>query len=439
MLKGLFWIFVYLIIILVPLLIVTINSEVTEGFVYELGRNSALAAFMIVMMQVLLAARIRSIERPYGLDILLRFHKYTGIFAAFLLILHPILLAIGAGSADLLISLDQPWYIWLGKITLLLLLIHVGVSWYQRKLKMKFEKWRMTHDVLGPAIIIFIFIHSYVVGTDLQSVSIQTLWIIMVILAVAVFVGHRLIRPYLLKRRPWRVVDLREEMEGVHTVELAPPENGRVYDYLPGQFQFITFYRNRNLPVEEHHWTISSSPTQQGHVTSTIKALGDFTATIKDTRPGDTAAVHAPFGRFSYMLHPKEKDLVFTAGGIGITPLMSMLRHMRDTGDTRSVLLLYGNPDVDRIVFRGELENIEAGKNPNLKVVHVLSDPGDDWKGERGFIDKDKIERYCGEDLSSKTFYVCGPPPLIKGVIAALQQLNVSHRQIRVEIFSFLD
>jgi predicted ferric reductase len=439
MLGGLLRIILYLGIILLPLVIVTVSAELTQGFIYELGRNAALAAFMILMLQVLMGARIKWIERPFGLDILFRFHKYVAIFAAALLILHPVLLSIGLGSADLLISLDLPWYIWLGKIALLILLINVGVSWYQLKLKLKFEKWRMMHDILGPAILVFIFAHSFAVGADLQQTSMRTLWIVAFIVAVGVFIAHRIIRPVRLRRRPWRVVDVQEEMEGVNTVKLVPPESGSVYDYLPGQFQFITFFRDRGLPVEEHHWTISSSPTQKGYVTSTIKSLGDFTATIKDTRPGDTAAVHAPFGRFSYALHPEEKDLVFIAGGIGITPLMSMLRHMRDTRDTRSVLLVYGNPDADRIVFRDELEQIDAGEHPRLKVVHVLSDPGENWTGERGMIDGEKIAKYCGHDLSRKVFYVCGPPPLIEGVVSALQERGVSHRRIRVEIFSFLD
>ncbi len=439
MFGGLVRIILYLALVLIPLAMVTAGADSTQGFIYELGRNAALAAFMIVMMQVLMGARIKWIERPFGLDILLRFHKYAAIFAAVLLIVHPILLSISLGSADLLISLDQPWYIWLGKIALLILLINVGLSWYQLKLNLKFEQWRMMHDILGPAILVLIFIHSFIVGADLQRTSMRTLWIVVLTLAVGVFVAHRILRPIQLRRRPWRVVDVQEEIPGVNTIKLAPPEGSRVYDYLPGQFQFITFFRDRGLPVEEHHWTISSSPTQKGYVTSTIKALGDFTATIKDTRPGDTAAVQAPFGRFSYALHPEEKELVFTAGGIGITPLMSMLRHMRDTEDSRSVLLLYGNPDADAIVFRDELEQIEAGNHPRLNVVHVLTDPGEDWTGERGIIDGEKIERYCGRDLSSKTFYVCGPPPLIKGVVSALQEMSVSHHQIRVEIFSFLD
>jgi ferredoxin-NADP reductase len=118
---------------------------------------------------------------------------------------------------------------------------------------------------------------------------------------------------------------------------------------------------------------------------------------------------------------------------------MSMLRHMRDTKDTRPVLLLYGNPDTGSIVFRRELDEIAEGGNPGLKVVHVLSHPDKEWTGERGIIDGEKLSRYCGQDLPGKTFYVCGPPPLITGVISALREMGVSHRQIRVEIFSFLD
>ena len=86
--------------------------------------------------------------------------------------------------------------------------------------------------------------------------------------------------------------------------------------------------------MEEHHFTIASSPLDRTSHTSTIKASGDFTASIGQTKPGDLAVIQAPFGRFSTVLHPEVQDWVFIAGGIGITPLMSNLqvhaRHARD-------------------------------------------------------------------------------------------------------------
>jgi predicted ferric reductase len=429
----------YPLIVIFPVVLATALGAATHGYFSELGRNAALTAVMIILLQGILAGRFKWIVHPFGLDIVLRFHKYMAMAAAVLLLLHPVLLAAGSGNLGLLISLDLPWYIWLGKITLLLVLVNVGVSWYQRNLHLKFEKWRFLHDVLGPVIIVFAFVHSITVGHDLQHPLMQVLWVVFFVTAVLVFVWHRMIRPRQLQQHLWEVMDVQPETDDVWTVTLKPPAGKKVFEYLPGQFQFITFFRGRQLPVEEHHWTISSSPAEKNFVTSTIKALGDFTATIKQTRPGDTAAVHAAFGRFTYTLHPEEKDLVFLAGGIGITPLMSMLRHMRDVQADHSVVLLYGNPNTEQAVFHPEIMEIEAGAHPQLKVVDVLSDPDENWDGEIGYIDKEKIIRHCGENLSGKTFYVCGPPPLVAAVISALDELAVSHRQVRVEIFSFLD
>jgi ferredoxin-NADP reductase len=278
-----------------------------------------------------------------------------------------------------------------------------------------------------------------IVGDDVELQFMRIIWIAAVVLAVAVFFYHRIIRPLVLKNSPYQVIDVHPESENVWTIKLAPPEGHAINPYLPGQFHFITFYRGRNLPVEEHHWTISSSPAKKGYVASTIKALGDFTATIGETRKGDKAAVHGAFGRFSYALHPEERNLVFIAGGIGITPLMSMLRHMKDTRDRRSVLLLYANPDQDHIVFGQELSMIERSGRPFLKIVHVLSRPNETWNGEKGHIDHGIIQKYCGKDLAGKVFYVCGPPGMLAAIIENLKNLGVADRNIRLEIFSFVD
>jgi ferredoxin-NADP reductase len=247
------------------------------------------------------------------------------------------------------------------------------------------------------------------------------------------------VRPILLKNRAYRVIDVRPEAPDVWTVRMAPPEGEKIADYLPGQFHFITFYRGRNLPVEEHHWTISSSPSQKEYVSSTIKALGDFTSTMGETRRGDAAAVQGAFGRFSYLFHPDERDLVFVAGGIGITPLMSMIRYMHDIGDTRNVVLFYSNRKEGQIVFKEELSSMEEGGHPGLKVIHIISSPGEGWTGETGYVNQDKIRKYCGDDLRGKAFYLCGPAGMINAVESVLKDMGVPQRQIRTEIFSFLD
>jgi predicted ferric reductase len=443
MVRGLVYIVIYCGLIISPLLIVAFSNPPSgQGIIYEIGKGFALVGFMILGFQAVLAARLKWIERPFGFDIVIRFHKHMAVFAALLILFHPLLLALGGAGLALLTTLKIPWYLWAGKVALGLLVITVVISLSQFPLRLSFERWRILHDALFPALIILAFLHSRFIGMDFQSGTLrgllQGLWIGMLAVALILFVYHRFVRPLLLGLHPYRVSHIKQETGNVWTVTLAPPKGERRYAYLPGQFQFITFHRGRGLPEEEHHWTISSSPTEADTVSSTIKELGDFTATIGQTKLGDTATVHAPFGRFSYVLHPDERDLVFIAGGIGITPLMGMLRHMRDTKAAIPVLLLYANREEGEICFKKELATIEKGKNPRLKVVHVLSGPAKGWKGETGRIDRERIERYCGKDIAEKAFYICGPPGLLEATIETLRALGVPDGRMHIEIFSFL-
>ena len=438
MIGGLSRIILYLLVVILPVLLATVTGQ-PGGILIDMGRNFALAGFMILVLQFLIASRIKWIEKAFGLDILLRFHKYIAVGALCLLLLHPLLLAQGGSGWQLILGFDLPWFIWAGRAALVLLIGLVLVSIFQSRIGLSFEKWRLGHNIFAPAILVLIFIHSWFAGVDLQLLSMQILWIAAFLPALVIFIYHRILRPKLLLRHPYEVQEVIQEIDDVWTVKMTPPEGQSIGEYLPGQFHFLTFYRDRGLPVEEHHWTISSSPARKDFISSTIKAVGDFTSTIGQTKPGDTVAVHGPFGRFSYMFHPEDRDLVFLAGGIGITPIMAMLRHMRDTRDPRSVILMYANRRKDQIVFRDELDEIAKGKHPDLTLVHVLSRPEDEWTGETGHLNRKKIEKYCGTDLEGKAFYVCGPLKMAEVLITTLQDMGVPHKRIRREIFSLLD
>ena len=233
------------------------------------------------------------------------------------------------------------------------------------------------------------------------------------------------------------MTEVREEAEGVWTIKLAAPEGVRRFDYLPGQFHFLTFQRAPNLPVEEHHWTISSSPTEAGVLSSTIKESGDFTASIGKTKPGDTALVDGPFGRFSYALHPDERELVFIAGGIGITPLMSMLRHIRDTRANRTVTLLYANTSEKDIVFRDELAEMERDGVGGAEGGACAEQAVRRMEGRaRTALDEEKIKRCAGPELTRCAFYVCAPPELMDQTIRTLRKANVPAARIHFERFN---
>lgn len=430
------WILLYGVIVLSPLILVAFARPSTDhGFVYTVGKNLALVGFTILALQFVLSARFRWIERPFGLNVLFHFHKAMAVLASLLLVSHPILLALGGHEWSLIFGPQVIWHIWLGRIALLIVLVHVLLAIFRLVIKMNYETWRFVHNLGAVLILPLGFYHSWKTGGDLQLPWMKMLWTALLFLAVASYFRHRVLRPVLLRRHPYQVTEVRHAAEGVWTITLVPPEGVPRFDYLPGQFHFLTFQRAPNLPVEEHPWTISSSPTAPGVLCSTIKESGDFTVSIGKTQPGDTVLVDGPFGRFSYVLHPNERELVFIAGGIGITPLMSMLRHIRDTHAERSVTLLYANTSEEDIAFRDELADMERASASPLKVVHVLSHPSDAWEGERGRLDEEKIKRWAGPDLAPRAFYVCGPPMFIRQTIQTLRKAHVPAKRIHFERF----
>ena len=125
--------------------------------------------------------------------------------------------------------------------------------------------------------------------------------------------------------------------------------------------------------------------------------------------------------------------MAFLTGGIGITPVRSILRFMTDTGDQRHVTVFYGNKDSESIVFRSELEDF-AAHLPHLKVVHVLSDPQSDWEGYRGYVRGEILEAELG-DADGRTYYISGPPAMVSSMKDLLKERGVGRREMVLENF----
>lgn len=425
----------YAAIVAAPLALAALgDGEPHDRYAAYLGESVALTAFVILALQFVLAARLRWIEAPFGLDRLVTFHRVMAVAAAALLVSHPILLAPGP-RWHFLTSLDYPWYVLLGRATLAVIAVNIAAALGRAALRLKYEPWTALHSALGCLALAGGFLHSWLAGPDLNPWPMRSLWIALAAAAAAGYAWNRVLRPLRLRRRAWTVTEVRQETPAAWVLRLAPPKGERVPEYLPGQFHFLTLYRGRGLPVEEHPFSISSSPAQEGFLASTIKEAGDFTATIGLTRPGDRCAVLGPFGRFSYVLHPGEKDLVFIAGGIGITPLAAMLQHMRDIQAPRSVLLFCANGRESDIAFRKELDEAASGERPHVTVVHVLSHPGNAWAGERGHVDEALLRRRLGAGAAGKAYYLCGPLPMIEMARRALRRIGVPASRIHFEVF----
>ncbi len=427
----------YVIILVSPLVLAVVFRPKTDhSFIFEIGKNFSLLGLTILALQFLLGSRIKWIEKPFGLDIVINFHRFMGIFATILILTHPILLSVGEKTWSLFLSIDVPWYIWTARTVWVVLLFFTVISVFRQAFRIDYQKWLRFHHIIAPVIVIAGFLHSWNAGGDLGITAIKVLWICLLSMLIISYLYSRCLRPWLLRKHAYKVVDVIQESRNVWTIKLSPLGNEKCINYYPGQFHYITLQRSNGLPVEEHPFTISSSPLKPELISSTIKESGDFTSTISHTKTGDKVFIQGPFGRFSYIFRPEERDLVFIAGGVGITPFMSMLRHMRDARFNINVILFYANKTRDDIVFRDELAEIEASDCPGLQVVHILSKPDTDWKGESVHLTKDKIHFYCSNDLAKKSFYLCGPPMMTAHIQRALINLGVSKKRIHFENFS---
>ena len=427
-----FLVTLYPLLAVAPLVIFATLNRVSDHFrTAEVGVDCAVVGVTILAFQFVITARLSWVEAPFGLDLLLVFHRAMALVATALLCVHPFLVASEEGWS-LLAGWHVRWYIWAGRLTLVLLLVHVGISLSRRVLRLPYDRWRRLHNPMALGILTLGFTHSVAAGDDMHGAALFV-WTGVMAVAWGFWLYSRVARPRLLLRHPFHVIGVKSEAPRVWTVTLESPP-ARSFHFAPGQFQFLCL-RGADIPSEEHPFTIASSPTPSGRISLTIKESGDFTAGIGRVRPGDLATVHGPFGRFSHTFHPDERDLVFVAGGVGITPLMSMLRSMRDRGERRRVLLAYASRSAADVLFSDELEAMQSGTCPALRVVHVLADPPSSWSGETGTLDADRVVRLCG-GAEGKAFYVCCPPLMMTSLIRGLRRVGVGPRRIHADYFS---
>jgi predicted ferric reductase len=428
---GIFLMALYPILVLSPLAILTmLQPESDRPRIAEAGVECGTVALPILAVQFVIAGRFRWIEAPFGLDVLLSFHRAMAMVAVALLCVHPLLVAAG-NEWSLLTRLNVHWYIWAGRATLTLLLAHILFNLWRRSLKLSHERWRQLHSVFALGILTLGFTHAFAVGGEQPGARI--VWSVTFALAMACWLHSRVVRPRLLIDRGFRVAEVREESPSVWTVELEQ-RHSRPLRFAPGQFQFLRF-PDSNLPAEEHPFTIASSPKTPTKISVTIKESGDFTAQVRHLQAGDLATVHGPFGRFSHTLHVREDELVFVAAGVGITPLMSMLRWMRDNGEIRPVLLIYANRRPENVLFAQELATMERELAMPFKVIHVLSEAPPDWQGETGRLDAQRIVRLCN-GIDGKGFYLCCPATMTTAMVRGLRRIGVSARRIHTDHFA---
>ncbi|NIO05271.1 MAG: hypothetical protein GTN74_11870, partial [Proteobacteria bacterium] len=380
-----------------------------------------------------LSAKLRSLDRVFSTHRLLSAHRVLGLSAVVLASLHP-LLVFAPKAREIAAFRLEIWPALLGTVLLIGLWSGVCTGLWRGFLNLPYQIWYRFHRLGMFSLVVLYALHVMNVTDDLKRGWPLYALLTALALYVALFIWVKGIKPRRLKSRGYTVAKVTGVGKDTHAVELSP-RDGSVFRYAPGQFAFVTF-QSKALPRERHPWTIASTPTKPDSLIFTIKSSGDFTALIGELEPGDTATIDGPYGLFSYLAHVPNstRELIMIAGGVGITPMLSMLRYMSDRGDTRKVTLVWSNKTEADILHRDELESIE-GKLEGLTVHHVLTRQKD-YTGPSGRLDKNMLSDLLSACSQEACVFVCGPPPMMDTVCKALKQIGFSSRRIHTERFS---
>lgn len=243
-------------------------------------------------------------------------------------------------------------------------------------------------------------------------------------------------------RRVLRVAEVIEETPSTRSFVLAAPDGGvPALDYRAGQH--LTLVVDAGGAAQRRCYSFSTSPLAGGLPAITVKRVADGVVSRhlhEQVHVGDTLTALDPTGEFTLETDPAaSRHLVMIAGGVGITPLVSLAETVLRAEPASRVTLLTGNRCEQEIVFRGRLEALAAEFAPRLAVRHALEEAPRDWTGLRGALDGPRtlaaLEALGGP--AADACFVCGPEPMMQSVCAALETAGVPRERIRTERFAY--
>ncbi len=432
-LAALAWVAFYLAAAAFPLVVLLLGSPPAGGGRWwDFAMAIGFGGLALLGLQFVLTARFRRATAPFGTDIIYYFHRLAAVGGAGLVLGHYLILrvryAAALGPAN---PATAPWELTAGRAALVLFAVVIATSLLRKRLGLAYDRWRFWHGVLASAAVALAIAHIQGVGHYTRMPWKGAVWLGYSAAWLLALAYIRLLRPLQLMGKPYRLVETRPASGNTWTLALEA-QDGQNLGFQPGQFAWLTLGASP-FRAEEHPFSFSGSAANAKRLEFTVKELGDFTRTIGRIPIGTVAYVDGPHGTFTSDLYPDAAGFVFVAGGVGIAPVMSMLRTMADRGEARPLHLVFGSWRAEDILFRAELESL-SGLLP-LSVMHVLQAPPVHWPGEVGFLTEAVLRRSIPASASGFEHFLCGPKPMTDLVVPSLRKMGVPLRRIHLEHF----
>ena len=393
----------------------------TNLLLHSIGKITGLIGFLFLSILIISGDTARFFDRVFGMDKIIKFQRKFALITSIFVIAHPLFFMLSSGNYfNYLIPNFAVLPLALGVISLYLyVIVMVSSALYKR---ISYNVWQYIH-ILIYILFFFSLYHAWNIGSDTGNIFVKSIF---GILLVGIIIGVIYRTYYKVRHRKFKcyIKEIKWETPEVFTLKLRP--NKRLH-FKPGQFCFLRI--NKDKLYARHPFTISSSP-EENTLDFTIKITGRFTKIASQLKEGEEVIVDGPFGIFT--IKNNVKNLVFIAGGVGITPFISILKDYVHKNKTQNILLLYGSKTKTNIIFENELDNI---KEAWFKKVYILSnDEASFGMCERGYIDVAMLKKYV-HDVRNNLFYICGPETMKDCVKKALIHLGVRKENIMIEDF----
>ncbi len=369
------WAAAFLLLLLAPLLFATGAGE-HSGFVLEVALVFGLLAASVIVSTVVVVSRLRSLTIGLGIEQLVRVHRYFGLVALGLVLAHTALVvAADPANIGLLDLAHAPPRARAATTATIAMVLLAGTAVLRRRVRLPYQMWRWLHLVLAVTAVAGTALHVILLRHLIRDATMGAWFAALTGGLVVVLVVRWCARPLLDGRNRYWIREVRPEPGGVSTLVLAPAGRRRAAGwrplaFAPGQFAWLRL--RRWALFTDHPFSIASGTRADGTVEFTVRRIGSYTRRLGRLRPGTTVYLDGPHGAFT-VDHTRATGLVLLAGGVGITPMMSMLRTLADRGDQRPHRLLVSGRSPADLLFTDELDQLR--RRLDLTVVPTITKP----------------------------------------------------------------
>jgi predicted ferric reductase len=398
----------------------------------SIGRITGLIGAYGALIQVLLLSRIPPLERLIGFDRLTVWHRRNGRVTMILILAHVGFITVGYQQADgirlgpeisSLLS-DYPHIVAATVGTGLLVVVIVSSLVIVRR-RMPYEAWHAVH-LTAYAGIVLGYLHQVPTGNELTAdAAARRYWHVLYIAVLALLVVFRVVAPP--ARAAWHrlyVVSVRQEGPGVVSVVIG----GRHLDRLraeSGQF-FLWRFLDRRRWWQSHPFSLSRAPDGES-LRITVKGVGTYSRRLAELRPGTRVLAEGPFGTFTRRRRARPR-VALIAGGIGITPVRSLLEDLPAAAG--EIAVIYRARRDEDVVLRQELDALALARGADVHYVI-----GDHAGAGAALLSREHL-RELVPDIAAREVFVCGPPAMVTALRRALRGAQVPSRHIHTERFA---